>query len=167
MSDQNFDCPECRAKESIWIMATAGGRGTGESASYGAKCTACECWLADEMPSNCDGKKSSAVRELKRILANWPEERTRRAQSGMAVLNAPLARPQHIREQANAPTAAWVVPEGYVLVPKEPTEEMLTHGQEAWITKRRARPATEDCDEAAGVWLAMIAAAPQLPKDTA
>lgn len=166
MPEQKFDCPECRAKETVCVMATAGGRGTGESTSYGAKCTACECRLADELPSNCDGKRASALRELKRILADWPEGGTRRARSGMDMLNAPLTRSPHIRQHAKA-LPLWAVPEGYVLVPKQPTEEMLAQGQEAWMAKRRTPPATEDCAAAAGVWLAMIAAAPQLLKDTA
>lgn len=166
MPDQKFDCPKCNTMESVWIMATAGGRGTGESTSYGAKCISCECWLADEMPSNSDGKKATAVREFKRILANWPEESTRTTESGLAVMKAPVARPVQPRGKTSGPSAAWAVPEGYVLVPKRPTEEMLTHGQEAWLTKRSARPATEDCEEAASVWLAMISAAPEAPKET-
>lgn len=98
MPDQDFDCPECGAKDSVWIMATAGGRGTGESTSYGAKCTACECLLADEMPSNCDGKKATAVSEFKRILTNWPEEKTRRARPGVVAAAAPAPRPTRVLE---------------------------------------------------------------------
>ncbi len=45
-----------------------------------------------------------------------------------------------------------------VSVPREPTEEMLVAGQEAWAT--RPRGALEDCEEAAHIWAAMVATTP-------
>jgi hypothetical protein len=56
------------------------------------------------------------------------------------------------------------VPDGYVLAPKEPTDDMLVSGQEAWIYSRANCPAREDCEEAYAVYTAMIAAAPQEDK---
>ncbi|WJM94914.1 hypothetical protein QEP73_15130 [Pseudomonas defluvii] len=45
-----------------------------------------------------------------------------------------------------------------VSVPREPTDEMLVAGQEAWAT--RPRGALEDCEEAAHIWAAMVDLAP-------
>ncbi|WP_200876317.1 hypothetical protein SGO26_30485 (plasmid) [Cupriavidus metallidurans] len=75
---ESFDCPECGGKETVKIMPTAGGRGTGEATSYAANCAACNRTLAEELPSNSDGKRATATRELKRILARWPEEKAGR-----------------------------------------------------------------------------------------
>lgn len=63
----DFDCHECGAKKTVWIVPTAGGRGTGDTTSYGAYCTACKRMLLEEMPSNNDGKKATAIREFKRF----------------------------------------------------------------------------------------------------
>lgn len=63
----DFDCHKCGGKETVWILPTSGGRGTGESTAYGAYCNACKRMLASELPSNNDGKKASAAREFKRI----------------------------------------------------------------------------------------------------
>ncbi|HHK3939729.1 TPA: hypothetical protein ACQSRZ_005003 [Pseudomonas aeruginosa] len=52
------------------------------------------------------------------------------------------------------------VPEGYALVPLEPTDDMLVAGQEAWTHKMERRGALEDCEEAGDVYRAMLAAAP-------
>ncbi|HHM9318333.1 TPA: hypothetical protein ACRNS5_004224 [Pseudomonas aeruginosa] len=52
------------------------------------------------------------------------------------------------------------VPEGYALVPLEPTDDMLVAGQEAWAHKMERRGALEDCEEAGDVYRAMLAAAP-------
>ena len=71
---EKFDCPECSGKDTVWILPTAGGRGTGEPTCYGAKCAACDRMLVDELPSNCDGKKSTATREFKRLLSLWSTE---------------------------------------------------------------------------------------------
>ncbi|HEH9446318.1 hypothetical protein [Pseudomonas aeruginosa] len=61
---------------------------------------------------------------------------------------APVAQAQHS------------VPEGYALVPLEPTDDMLVAGQEAWAHKMERRGALEDCEEAGDVYRAMLAAAP-------
>ncbi|HCL3614095.1 TPA: hypothetical protein N2A84_001493 [Pseudomonas aeruginosa] len=52
------------------------------------------------------------------------------------------------------------VPDGYALVPLEPTDDMLVAGQEAWTHKMERRGALEDCEEAGDVYRAMLAAAP-------
>ncbi len=51
----------------------------------------------------------------------------------------------------------------FAIVPKEPTDEMLVRGQEAWMVIRPKRNALEDCTEAAAVYRAMVAAAPAAP----
>ncbi|HEP9800787.1 TPA: hypothetical protein VDW15_004472 [Pseudomonas aeruginosa] len=61
---------------------------------------------------------------------------------------APVAHAQHS------------VPDGYALVPLEPTDDMLVAGQEAWTHKMERRGALEDCEEAGDVYRAMLAAAP-------
>ncbi|HBP5143732.1 hypothetical protein [Pseudomonas aeruginosa] len=61
---------------------------------------------------------------------------------------APVAQAQHS------------VPDGYALVPLEPTDDMLVAGQEAWTHKMERRGALEDCEEAGDVYRAMLAAAP-------
>lgn len=61
----------------------------------------------------------------------------------------------------SAPQAAQAVPQGWKLVPVEPTEEMLVCGQEAWA--HRPRGAVEDCHEAAHIYRAMLATAPSAP----
>lgn len=49
---------------------------------------------------------------------------------------------------------------GWVTVPREPTDEMLVAGQEAWWHKRSLRDsAIEDCHEARDVYRAMLIAA--------
>lgn len=85
----HFDCPECDGKETVRILPTAGGRGTGEATSYGAMCQACNRMLAEELPSNCDGKRATATREFKRILARWPEEMARAPRIASAVATKP------------------------------------------------------------------------------
>ncbi|MFK1576665.1 hypothetical protein ACIU06_19490 [Pseudomonas aeruginosa] len=69
-------------------------------------------------------------------------------QPGTKLYAAPVAQAQHS------------VPEGYALVPLEPTDDMLVAGQEAWAHKRERRGALEDCEEAGDVYRAMLAAAP-------
>ena len=66
-STPDFGCHKCGAKESVWIMPTSGGRGTGETTAYGAYCNACKRTLLAELPSNGDGKKATAAREFKRF----------------------------------------------------------------------------------------------------
>lgn len=51
------------------------------------------------------------------------------------------------------------------LVPVDPTPEMLVSGQEAWLHKRRSRPAMEDCEEAGALYWSMLAVAPAAPLD--
>ncbi|WP_430869650.1 Lar family restriction alleviation protein [Cupriavidus basilensis] len=63
-----------------------------------------------------------------------------------------------------AAAPARPLPEGWWLVPVHPTEDMLVFGQEAWATKKRERNAVEDCEEAASVYRAMLAAAPAAPR---
>lgn len=53
------------------------------------------------------------------------------------------------------------VPDGWQLVPKEPTEEMLISGQEAITTCFRTHDAIEDCTHSKAAWTAMLAAAPK------
>ncbi|EPG3572330.1 TPA: hypothetical protein SLW38_006089 [Pseudomonas aeruginosa] len=69
-------------------------------------------------------------------------------QPGTKLYAAPVAQAQHS------------VPEGYALVPLEPTDDMLVAGQEAWTHKMERRGALEDCEEAGDVYRAMLAAAP-------
>lgn len=52
---------------------------------------------------------------------------------------------------------------GFALVPVEPTIDMLIAGQEEWAQGRRG--ALEDCEEAAAIYRAMIAALPGAPDD--
>lgn len=63
----DFDCHECGGQQTVWILPTSGGRGTGETTAYAAHCNACNRTLASELPSNNDGKKATAAREFKRI----------------------------------------------------------------------------------------------------
>lgn len=56
-------------------------------------------------------------------------------------------------------TDLYAIPPGYVVVPEEPTEDMLIAGQEAWVVCKTNRSAVEDCEHSAAVWKAMIAAA--------
>ena len=51
------------------------------------------------------------------------------------------------------------IPEGWVLVPKEPTEIMLVLGQEEYALGPKG--AIEDCIEAQDIYAAMLAAAPK------
>lgn len=53
------------------------------------------------------------------------------------------------------------IPSGCVVVPVEPTDDMLVSGQEAWVCVRHDKKAIEDCAEADQVYRAMIAAAPE------
>ncbi|MFE4157100.1 hypothetical protein [Pseudomonas aeruginosa] len=65
------------------------------------------------------------------------------------------------RIDSTAPSQAQhSVPDGYALVPLEPTDDMLVAGQEAWTHKMERRGALEDCEEAGDVYRAMLAAAP-------
>lgn len=48
------------------------------------------------------------------------------------------------------------IPDGYVLVPVEPTEEMLVFGQEEYVLGSKG--AMEDCIEAGDIYKAMLAA---------
>lgn len=59
-------CIKC-GKASVTVFCTADG-GRNESASYGARCDAGCGIVADDMPTNCDGRKSSAIAEYKRVL---------------------------------------------------------------------------------------------------
>jgi len=58
-------------------------------------------------------------------------------------------------------TPLYAIPKGYVVVPVEPTEDMLVSGQEAWVICKTNRSAVEDCEHSAAVWKAMIAAKEQ------
>lgn len=49
--------------------------------------------------------------------------------------------------------------QGFVSVPREPTDEMLVAGQEAWAWMRVKRNPIEGCEEAAAVYRAMLIAA--------
>ena len=51
-------------------------------------------------------------------------------------------------------------PADMVMVPREPSDDMLIAGQEAWAVIKPKRNAIEDCREADAVYRAMIAAAP-------
>jgi len=54
--------------------------------------------------------------------------------------------------------------DGWVMVPREATDDMLVAGQEAWWCKRRLRDsAIEDCHEARDVWNAMLKVAASFP----
>lgn len=71
--------------------------------------------------------------------------------------DAALARAEKAEARAGS------VPAGFVLVPLEPTDNMLVFGQEAWVKSRKARNAVEDCTEAADVYRSMLAVAPSAP----
>lgn len=60
--------------------------------------------------------------------------------------------------------SATQVPQGWKLVPVEPTEEMLVHGQEAWLAMWRSKPSIEDCKEAENTYKAMLSASPPAPQ---
>ncbi|HIE1572227.1 TPA: hypothetical protein ACXJFN_003227 [Pseudomonas aeruginosa] len=65
-----------------------------------------------------------------------------------------------VKASEDTAQAQHSVPEGYALVPLEPTDDMLVAGQEAWTHKMERRGALEDCEEAGDVYRAMLAAAP-------
>ena len=49
-------------------------------------------------------------------------------------------------------------PEGFALVPIEPTDDMLVAGQEAWVIIKASRAAIDDCQHADATYRAMLAA---------
>ncbi|HBG30771.1 MAG TPA: hypothetical protein DDW98_09100 [Gammaproteobacteria bacterium] len=53
------------------------------------------------------------------------------------------------------------IPDGWKLVPVEPTDDMLVSGTEAWMQVRKERHAYEDAVEATSVYRAMLNAAPR------
>lgn len=55
------------------------------------------------------------------------------------------------------------VPDGWKLVPIDPTEEMLVLGQEAWAYRKSLQNALEDCTEAEAAYRTMLATAPDPP----
>ncbi len=63
----DFDCHKCGGEKTVWILPISGGRGTGEATAYEARCETCMVVHATELPSNNDGRKSSAKREFQRI----------------------------------------------------------------------------------------------------
>lgn len=65
------------------------------------------------------------------------------------------------------PQEPAAIPEGWKLVPVDPTDEMLVAGQEAWAVIKPMRNAIEDCEEAMCVYRAMLAEAPAIPKGAA
>lgn len=65
---------------------------------------------------------------------------------------------EHNRRFALAQQSALVVPAGWQLVPKAPTDDMLVAGQEEWALGRRG--ALEDCKEPDAIYRSMLAAAP-------
>lgn len=58
-----------------------------------------------------------------------------------------------------ADASKMVTPDGWQLVPIEPTDEMLVSGQEEWALGKRG--AMEDCEESKAIFKAMLAAAPK------
>lgn len=66
-----------------------------------------------------------------------------------------------VLDKALAQQPAQAVPEGWKLVPVEPTDDMLVFGQEVWAAGRQG--ALEDCREAETIYSAMLAAAPAAP----
>jgi hypothetical protein len=59
-----------------------------------------------------------------------------------------------------APPNAWPVPDGFVIVPREPTIEMLDRACEVHIAIKCPMPVNQ---HTADVWHAMLAAAPAPP----
>ena len=58
---------------------------------------------------------------------------------------------------------ACAVPDGWKLVPIEPTEEMLIAGQEAWMCTHAHDATIEECKQSEATYGAMIAATPPAP----
>lgn len=67
---KNLLCLKC-GKESVNIFPLHGGKGTGETTCYAAECSACGHTVPG-LPSNADGRKSSATREYLRIVKVRP-----------------------------------------------------------------------------------------------
>lgn len=65
MSVKQAPCPQC-GSHAVWMCPAYGGRGTGETTSYTGGCQACGYRL-EELPSNADGRKASAIREWNRV----------------------------------------------------------------------------------------------------
>lgn len=57
----------------VLIFPQEGGRGTGEPTSYQVECGKCDV-IMRHLPSNCDGKKATAIREYNRA---YNEKRTK------------------------------------------------------------------------------------------
>ena len=64
-----------------------------------------------------------------------------------------------VKENHIADASKMVTPDGWQLVPIEPTDEMLVSGQEEWALGKRG--AMEDCEESRAIFKAMLAAAPK------
>lgn len=64
-----------------------------------------------------------------------------------------------VKENHIPDASKMVVPDGWQLVPVEPTDEMLVSGQEEWVLGKRG--AMEDCEESKAIFKAMLAAAPK------
>ena len=64
-----------------------------------------------------------------------------------------------VAENYIADVGEVVTPDGWQLVPIEPTDEMLVSGQEEWALGKRG--AMEDCEESRAIFKAMLAAAPK------
>ena len=75
--------------------------------------------------------------------------------------NCKGAVPVHQQRSHASSIPLYAIPKGYVVVPVEPTEDMLVSGQEAWVICKTNRSAVEDCEHSAAVWKAMIAAKEQ------
>ncbi|MFM0608734.1 hypothetical protein PQR05_29810 [Paraburkholderia sediminicola] len=64
--DEPLTCIKC-GRASVTIRVTADGM-RGETASYGADCRAGCGLVMDQLPSNCNGRKATAIAEYKREL---------------------------------------------------------------------------------------------------
>lgn len=95
-----------------------------------------------------------------------PEVRTEYNPSPDAPWHSRAAKEWNRRNPAfrSLAASATQVPQGWKLVPVEPTEEMLVHGQEAWLAMWRSKPSIEDCKEAENTYKAMLSASPPAPQ---
>ncbi len=58
-------CPNCGSVK-VDMVAAYGGRGASDTTSYTGECLACGHKVT-ELPSNCNGRKDSAIREWNRM----------------------------------------------------------------------------------------------------
>lgn len=83
-----------------------------------------------------------------------------RQQDAIAALREALAA-DHFRDVAEKAAPAAPVPDGWVMVPREPNEAMMDAGERAFIAT--ARPGATWAEHTGNIYRAMIAASPAAP----